>query len=192
MANEYDIKMDKLRRDAQKGEPVASEGKSPRQGGSRKRMGSAAPEINLHGIPQGQGVQGGDDADEILQALGRLIDPAGPYVDATIEKMVQNPNRYRDMASRILEAANSSRVLDIIDAPTQAITRALRPEGASAESLSPVSPALKQGMNLPKGTQGDIYRMVQEARGEHYPKPSAADPLKAVAMTQPRSTERKS
>ena len=173
MPSEYDNKMDKLRRNAQKGEPAASEGKSPQQGGSRKRMGSAAPEINLHGIPHGQGVQGGDDADEILRALGRLVDPTGPYFDATIEKMAQNPNRYRDMASRILEAANSSRVLDIVDAPTQAITRAIRPEGSSAESLSPVSQALKPGMNRPKGA-------------------SVADPLKAVAMGQPRSTERKS
>jgi hypothetical protein len=176
MANEYDIKMDKLRRNAQKGEPAASEGKSPQQGGSRKRMGSAAPEINLHGIPHGQGVQGGDDADEILRALGRLVDPAGPYFEATIEKMQREPNRYRHMASRLL---------DIADAPTQAITRAIRPDGTNltgTESFldlglearqSPVSQALKSGMNQPKGTL-------------------TADPLKAAAMAQPRSTERKS
>jgi hypothetical protein len=186
MANEYDIKMDKLRRNAQKGEPAASEGKSPQQGGSRKTVGEDL------------------SVEAIADALNRNPEYVKSLIDRGIlrERVGATPES-PTLGDRVTQANRSARHRQIqraasgITAPQQrqldevAALRQRHAQHLQARQQQEQEMASVPNIAATFGSRDSVTKPSTQAL---YPPKGAsvADPLKAAAMAQPRSTERKS
>jgi uncharacterized protein YciI len=204
MANEYDIKMDKLRRDAQKGEPVASEGKSPQQGGSRKTVGedlsveaiadalNRNPEYVKSLIDRGilrERAQADSTPvvidDNLIEAL-RFADADPSAINRVVTQAHQRGQHRQIQRAASGITAPQQRQLDEVDALRQRHAQHLQARQQQEQEMASVP-----NIAATFGSSDSVTK--PSTHGLNPPKgASVADPLKSAAMAQPRSTERKS